>query len=33
MGEAAKDPKTTRQEIVEDLFWSVLSGKEFMFNR
>jgi hypothetical protein len=33
MAEAAKDPKTTRQEILEDLFWSVLSGKEFMFNR
>jgi hypothetical protein len=33
MAEAAKDSKTTRQEILEDLFWSVLSGKEFMFNR
>jgi hypothetical protein len=33
MGEAAKDSKTTRREILEDLFWAVLSGKEFMFNR
>ena len=33
MGEAAKDPKTRRREILEDLFWAVLSGKEFMFNR
>jgi hypothetical protein len=33
MGDAAKDPKTTRREILEDLFWAVLSGKEFMFNR
>jgi hypothetical protein len=33
MGEAAKDPKTTRREIFEDLFWAMLSGKEFMFNR
>jgi hypothetical protein len=33
MEEAAKDTKTTRREILEDLFWAVLSGKEFMFNR
>jgi hypothetical protein len=33
MGEAAKDTKTTPHEILEDLFWAVLSGKEFMFNR
>jgi hypothetical protein len=33
MKEAAKDPKTTHREILEDLFWSVLSGKESMFNR
>jgi hypothetical protein len=33
MAEAAKDPKTTRHEILEDLFWAVLSSKEFMFNR
>ena len=33
MGEAAKDSKATRREILEDLFWAVLSGKEFMFNR
>jgi hypothetical protein len=33
MREAAKDTKTTHHEILEDLFWAVLSGKEFMFNR
>ena len=33
MGEAAKDSKTTRREILEDLFWAVLSSKEFVFNR
>jgi hypothetical protein len=33
MAEAAQDRETTRREILEDLFWSVLSGREFMFNR
>jgi hypothetical protein len=33
MVEAAKDGKTTRREALEDLFWSVLTGREFMFNR
>ena len=33
MAEAAKDSKAPRREILEDLFWAVLSGKEFMFNR
>ena len=33
MAEAARDPQTTRREILEDLFWSVLTGKEFLFNR
>jgi hypothetical protein len=33
MAEAAQDQGTTRREIVEDLFWAVLSGREFMFNR
>ena len=32
MSEAAKDSKTTRRDILEDLFWAVLSSKEFMFN-
>jgi hypothetical protein len=31
--EAAADAKTTRREALEDLFWSVLASKEFMFNR
>ncbi len=31
--EAAADTKTTRREALEDLFWSVLASKEFMFNR
>jgi hypothetical protein len=33
LAEAAADPKTTRREALEDLFWSVLASKEFMFNR
>jgi hypothetical protein len=33
MTEAAQDKGTTRREIFEDLFWAVLSGREFMFNR
>ncbi|MCI0684257.1 MAG: DUF1553 domain-containing protein [Gemmataceae bacterium] len=31
--EAARDPQTTRRELLEDLFWSVLTGREFLFNR
>jgi hypothetical protein len=33
MSEAARDPQTTRREILEDLCWAVLTGKEFLFNR
>ncbi len=33
MAEAARDPQATRREILEDLFWAVLTGKEFLFNR
>jgi hypothetical protein len=33
MAEAARDPQTTRREALEDLFWSVLTGREFLFNR
>jgi hypothetical protein len=33
MAEAAQDGKTTRHEILEDLFWAVLTGREFLFNR
>jgi hypothetical protein len=32
MAEAARDPQTTRREVLEDLFWAVLAGKEFLFN-
>jgi hypothetical protein len=31
--EAAGDPKSTRREALEDLFWSILASKEFMFNK
>jgi len=33
MAEAARDPQMTRREVLEDLFWAVLSGREFLFNR
>ncbi len=33
LAEAAADTKTTRREALQDLFWAVLSSKEFMFNR
>jgi hypothetical protein len=32
LAEAAKDPKGTRREALEDLFWAVLTSKEFLFN-
>jgi hypothetical protein len=32
MAEAAKDPNTSRREVLEDLFWAVLAGREFLFN-
>jgi hypothetical protein len=33
MAEAARDAQTSRREALEDLFWAVLTGKEFLFNR
>lgn len=33
MSEAANDPKSSRREALEDLFWAVLTGREFFFNR
>jgi Protein of unknown function (DUF1553)/Protein of unknown function (DUF1549)/Bacterial Ig-like domain (group 2) len=33
MTEASQDPQGTRREALEDLFWSVLTGREFLFNR
>jgi hypothetical protein len=32
LAESTVDAKTTRREALEDLFWSVLASKEFMFN-
>jgi hypothetical protein len=32
MAEAAADKQTTRREALEDLFWAVLTGREFLFN-
>ncbi len=33
LSEATKDGQTSRREALEDLFWGVLSGREFLFNR
>src|SRR5262249_34645135 len=33
MAEAARDKQTTRRDVLEDLFWAVLTGREFLFNR
>jgi hypothetical protein len=33
MADASRDPNMTRREVLEDLFWAVLTGKEFLFNR
>jgi hypothetical protein len=33
MAEAEGDKGTTRREVLEDLFWAVLTGREFLFNR
>jgi hypothetical protein len=33
MAEAAQDKTSSRREVLEDLFWAVLTGREFMFNR
>jgi hypothetical protein len=33
MAEAGRDPQSGRREVLEDLFWSVLTGREFLFNR
>lgn len=32
MTEAAAEPQATRREVIEDLYWSVLTGREFLFN-
>jgi hypothetical protein len=33
MAEAAADKQTSRRQVLEDLFWAVLTGREFLFNR
>jgi hypothetical protein len=33
LAESAQDPLSNRREVVEDLFWAVLTGREFLFNR
>jgi hypothetical protein len=33
LAEAALDKQSTRRQVVEDLFWAVLTSREFMFNR
>ena len=33
MSSAERDGTTTRREVLEDLFWAVLTGREFLFNR
>jgi hypothetical protein len=33
MAEAASETGATRREALEDLFWAVLTGREFLFNR
>ncbi len=33
LADAALDPESSRREALEDLFWSLLASKEFMFNR
>lgn len=32
MAESAQDPQMTRREVLEDLFWAILTGREFLFN-
>jgi len=32
MGEAGRELGSTRREVLEDLFWAVLTGREFLFN-
>jgi hypothetical protein len=33
LADAANDGQTSPHEILEDLFWAVLTGREFLFNR
>jgi hypothetical protein len=31
--EASRDPQAPRREVLDDLFWAVLTSREFLFNR
>jgi hypothetical protein len=31
--DAGRDPQLSRRQVLEDLFWAVLTGREFLFNR
>jgi hypothetical protein len=33
MTQGEREPGTTRREVLEDLCWAVLTGREFLFNR
>ena len=33
MAAAGREEKANRREALEDLFWAMLSGREFLFNR
>jgi hypothetical protein len=33
LAEATRDGKSSRREALEDLFWAVLTSREFLFNR
>jgi hypothetical protein len=33
MADAQRDKETMRRQVLEDLFWAVLTGREFLFNR
>src|SRR5262249_33368990 len=32
MADAVKDKTISRRQVLEDLFWAVLAGREFLFN-
>jgi hypothetical protein len=33
MAETGRDAGSSRREVLEDLFWAILAGREFLFNR
>lgn len=32
LAEAGREPQASRRQVLEDLFWAVLTGREFLFN-